>query len=361
MKFYFYCHPHGPVNKAAYEHEIVALAEGLKDLGHELYSNVNYWPNLDSSQFLLQHNPDVSYRDCDVVIFGSNIYNYDRQDILPNDLFSTSRAYYLIFIDSSDGFHTPGYLDQMRAVDYVLKCHFNEFRNQPANFKPWQFGITNRMIEAASPAEFSGRRDEVLVNFRVRHQVRLLAERTVMPNVYTYFQKNSEIDLMDLSDPTIQQRDKQYWALTGGRHNLNYYNRLGSSKACAAFGGTLCKDQNFKLGVYERLQRKIDMHLGFDKYYESIWQFDSWRFWESLLAGCITLHVDFLKYGVSLPEMPKNGFHYFGFDLTQKSQFMDLLGDPDLIKFIGENGRAWVLEKYSPNVVAERLLRLISG
>ena len=36
MKAYFFLHPGGPPEKAAYQHTLIALAEGFKKMGWEL-------------------------------------------------------------------------------------------------------------------------------------------------------------------------------------------------------------------------------------------------------------------------------------------------------------------------------------
>ena len=91
-------------------------------------------------------------------------------------------------------------------------------------------------------------------------------------------------------------------------------------------------------------------------------QFDSWRLWESLAAGCATLHVDFERYGCVLPVMPTNWTHYIGIDLDRCDDAVErLLADPGIVERIGAAGREWVLTHYGPAPTARRLLALVDG
>src|SRR6056297_3072618 len=125
MNVYFFCYPHGPANKAGYEHQIIALAEGLESMGITPKGNVNYWlktPHED--EYLIKKHPADDLNDYDVVVFSSTIWDYESRDLLPKKLFSADRKYKLVFIDSSDGFHTPGFDERFRDVDVILKSHY---------------------------------------------------------------------------------------------------------------------------------------------------------------------------------------------------------------------------------------------
>lgn len=361
MKFYFFCHPHAPADKSGYEHGIVAIAEGLSELGIEIYSNLDYWEKgPGSNEFLIKHQKNIHYSDCDVVIFSTETYN--RRDLLPSDLFKTDRGYKLIFIDSSDliasskGFITPGFNPEIRKVDFVLKSHFCKKYKYPSNFIPWQFGLTNRMISSLRPLPFSDRKDEVLVNFRCKHQLRDLAEKKVMNTVYRNLSKNSATDSYDKRD--FDRLEHHYWTLTGRRHYYSYYQRLGSSKACAAFGGFLQTSKSNSTSILFKILRRIDARFNIFNY-DRILQFDSWRFWESLASGCLTIHADFDKYGVVLPVMPINGVHYLGVDFSNLEKSKRDLGQVEKYESIASNGREWALNNYSPVKVAERLLGIL--
>ncbi len=89
-------------------------------------------------------------------------------------------------------------------------------------------------------------------------------------------------------------------------------------------------------------------------------QFDSWRFWESLLAGCVTLHVDLEKYGAVFPVMPENWKHYIGIDLDDiEGSLVRIKENLPRFSEISRAGREWALANYNPKIVAERFLEII--
>ncbi len=357
LKVYFYCYPHGPAEKAGYEHQLVALAEGFEAMGVPPLGNVNYWlKQADSMDFLIkEHTPD-DLNSFDLVIFSSTIYNYKRTDLLPSNLFATDRSYKLIFVDSSDGLMTPGFDQQFRAVDYVLKTHYCNFYDHPSNFVPWQFGITNRFIEYTSPSPYAERVPQLISIFRVDHQLRGMVEQLANQHFYQLYPQNSDRDSFD--DMPYTATDKLYWEQTGRRHYPSYYKRLGEHLLVNAVGGYLQNRLNASGGFLNRALGKIGARTGLLAY-DRLFQFDSPRFWESLVAGCCTLHIDFEQYGMQLPVVPENGKHYIAIDLQKPEKTVKLLKDKALVEQIGAQGRDWALKHYAPRAVTERLISIL--
>lgn len=359
MKIFFFCYPLGTPDKAGYEHQIVSIAEGLRLHNVDFYGNVNYWQE-DSGEnsFLIKENPDVDYKDCDVVVLSSVLFDYKRLDLLPQNLFSSKRNYKLIFIDSADGLVTPGLEPQVRSADYVLKSHYCKKADYPANFIPWQFGLTNRIIQSINAIPFQDREDEICVNYRVRHTLRNLAEKRVMGLFYENFTPNSQVDSFKENN-FEDENSLLFWKQTGRRHYPSYYARLGRSKLSSAFGGSLKNPLTVKRGRVWELLGKAERFLNTTiREYDRVYQFDSWRFWESLASGCCTLHVDFARYSAALPVMPTSGEHYIGVDFADLGKVKDILRDEKNLEYIANNGRNWALENYSPKKIAERFLTL---
>lgn len=343
---YFFCYPHGPPERAGYEHLLVALAEGLTELGVEICGSRNHWPtDLTMTNYLIPFRPEVDYRDCRAVVFTTVPYYYRRSDLLPQELFSPKRRYRLVLLDGSFGFRTRGY---DLPADLVLKAHYNRRYQHPSNFRPWQFGLTRRLIESARPR--AERSEEVLVNFRVRHTVRRLAAKTLLPALGRRWLVNDRVD--PFVPPTANARALQLWKLTGRRHYPEYFERLGQSRACSAFGGYLQTPLTSGPGWIRAGLNRLLIDTCLHRYCDRIYQFDSWRFWESLVSGCITLQADFERYGMVLPVMPRNGVHYLGYDLSSGNC-------PPEQTNVGESGRLWALEHYSPAAVARRFLDLL--
>ena len=73
------------------------------------------------------------------------------------------------------------------------------------------------------------------------------------------------------------------------------------------------------------------------------------------------MHADLHKYGCVLPVMPVNMVHYIGFDLEHPMRIVDRIrNEPALLGRIGDAGKAWALEYYSPKAVATRFIGLIT-
>jgi len=118
----------------------------------------------------------------------------------------------------------------------------------------------------------------------------------------------------DLSIPPEQEYDRLMWEQTQKRHNSSYY---------------------------------------------SI-QWDSWRFWEGLAAGCLVFNIDLDYYGVQLPVMPVNGTHYVGLRLDRMQLGVDeILSNPARMEAIAIAGREWAMEHYSPVAMAKRFLQMV--
>ncbi|MFD2515640.1 glycosyltransferase [Pontibacter locisalis] len=355
---YFICCSPSQPERTGYEHQILSIAEGLNCLGVMSYCNINYWRERESEcSYVIKNNPSISFKECDVVVFSSNFLSTEGIGNLPKKLFDKGRKYKLIFIDQADGVVTPGF-DIHNEVDIVLKSHYNLKYNYPRNFRPWQFGLTNRIINATLPERVTTRNNDILVNFRVKHSTREIASKWILPVIGKYLTPNEATESLT---ENVSNLDRLFWQQTGRRHYASYYRRLNSSTACACFGGYFQKSipfQQNKIGYFlSHLDYKFKI-FSFNKVY----QYDSWRFWESLVAGCCTFHIDLERYGAVLPVMPINGIHYLGVDFNNPSTFEKQLakGIEHLHK-IGEQGRAWVLENYSPKATAERFLDLIKS
>jgi len=83
-------------------------------------------------------------------------------------------------------------------------------------------------------------------------------------------------------------------------------------------------------------------------------QWDSWRFWETLVCGLVPLTTNLGEVGVTLPVMPEPDVHYIACDL--RGRVNPDVFEPDRLRCIAENGREWALTNYSPEASADRLM-----
>ena len=85
--------------------------------------------------------------------------------------------------------------------------------------------------------------------------------------------------------------------------------------------------------------------------------------WETLVAPCAPVTLDFEYWGLDLPVLPVEGQHYVGIqELDGRSVANKLSGlGHERLEEIGSAGKAWFEEHYSPRVQAGRLLNELSS
>ena len=345
-------------------HSCVCLAEGFTEMGLACYSDFSNCLTGIGKDFLIKYDDRHFISDADIVIIHYTIYERDpRADETLVCLNKAPRKYITIFLDDSDGLRTPGFRKGAQSCDYVLKSHYNRLYQYPDNFYPWQFGVSNRILNAVSPLPYSQRVSRVLVNFRAKHQLRDYVGGLLQPVFSKYMDWNTECDTF--TSDTLEGDDLLFWKQTGARHYPDYYKKLSSSTVCACYGGVFA----IPVGNYNKYTAKIAriINNAFPIFeWDRVRQWDSWRLWEAWTAACCVIHVDLEKYGCVLPIMPVNGKHYIGIDIKNVDKLEALLSEnakmPKEASLLGEiaaNGREFVLENYTPRKVAERLLDMI--
>ena len=361
-KIYFYTtSTEGPPEGAYFQDLIINLAIGFQQLGVEFYANYDYWRiSPDSDRTLLKHNPDVTHYDCDIVVLERQYY--EENGCLPEGLFSPSRQYKTVYLDCNDGVRTLSWLPEFQDFDFIFKTHYSKHTKYPDNFYPWAFGLSERvLLELQEEKPWGEKQQSVLVNFRNQkfsHSLRNYIQKSFVPLIQEVMSINTASD--NAADFPQDPYHYLRWGQTGRRHYPNYYRRLLESQACACFGGFFLgpwfTDYHDRISYY--LCKIISM-LGVKT--NRIGQWDSWRLWESMAAGCVTFHVDFEKYGFELPVMPENWRHYVGIDLDNISESIARITEqPELLERISAEGRAWAIENYAPKPTALRFLETVA-
>lgn len=219
-----------------------------------------------------------------------------------------------------------------------LMTHENKFLKLTGNRSPWAFGISEEILEATkNPPSFEQRRLGVLRNFR----------------------PSSNQDVRNFLDLSFVEHLEKYLPVD---HSIgeDHFDRLLSTTACLAYGGA-CRVDMTPNPYFDRndLYQIIKQNAHFNQSIV-IARWDSWRFWESLAAGCLTFQLDFEKYGFLLPEMPVAWEHYIPIDMADPvgsvNRFMD---SRSRWAEIAHGGREWALKHYSPTACARRLLGLM--
>ena len=355
---FFYC------CEGVYSPPSICLAEGFKELGIPFYSNINYWKiDPDTEEYLFCYNENVTHHDCSIVILDFRWMMNGTS--FPENLFQLGRKYVTVYLDDMDGFTI--WNSELENFDFRFRTHCNSKSIYPSNCLMWVFGLSNRILRETSEIEnFQNKKRRLLVNFRNDH-LRLIYTNAVMKvhQGYLWVDRGTLIvdnplrqivreQLLPLIQHILPQDDTSedfdtspsdsyhylQWKQTGQRHNPSYYQRLKESVACACFGGAVTSSYFTGEPIVE-------------------W-WDSWRFWESLAAGCVTFHVDFDKYGIKLPVMPENWRHYVGIDLDNMQDTVDRIADdPGILERISAEGRQWAIENYSPVPTALRFLEMV--
>lgn len=361
------------------QEDVIALAEGLVELGIPFYANCNYWlQSTTPGDYLFKHTPDVTPDDCDIVVvsytwpFWVKMKTFERRlRPLPEGLFKKGRKYQTVYMDFADGYQTASWAPEFRQFDFILRTKFNHRAFHHKNMHPWVLGLNNRILQAtAGGAPFSERRRTALSNFNAshpnQHGTRRLARQNFVPKLETLMPLDTTTD--DLSIEPSDPHEALMWFQTGGRFSRAYYERLKHSQAVLCFCGDLIPPQPFHDpqrylvgGNRAKLVRAWYEFLGFfDSRPGRVIQWDSFRFWEALAAGCATFNLDLDVYGAQLPVMPANGKHYLGVDFSRVDAVVDRLRqEPRLLEQVAAEGRRWALENYAPKPTVQRLFALL--
>jgi hypothetical protein len=385
MEIFFYLK-----NKTEYViHPYVCLAEGFAEMGIKSYSGHDHCKlNVEEGgDYLIKYDEKHPMGNADIVFIHNSLYTSSSSlsartgDDILTAINRRPRKYITVFIDDYDGLRTPGFRKSVRLCDIVLKSHYNLKYKYPENFRPWQFGLCKRIINAVSPIPYQKRIPQIVVNFRAKHQLRDYINRLIKPIIQKYLIWNDECEMF--TSDGLSDMDLLYWKQTGARHYPAYYEKLSTSKLCACYGGVFAVPTGNHNKYTAKIARLINTVIPLYEW-DRVRQWDSWRLWEAWAAGCCVLHIDLEKYGCLLPVMPKNGVHYIGIDIKNLSRLEDLfsieanrliistlppthavgnllsgetenLEKQSLLGEIAANGRDFAINHYAPKKVAERI------
>lgn len=146
-----------------------------------------------------------------------------------------------------------------------------------------------------------------------------------------------------------------------------YSSQLRNAQFCLAFGGSFHWPKTDYSWIREHtspLAQKFET-FPFRSRTVGVLRWDSFRFWESMLFGCIPIQLDFEQYGFVLPVLPTPWLHYIPIDLLNVSscfeRLEDLLRSPELLSHMAIATREWANEHYHPSVFFQRVIRDMIG
>ncbi|NES91753.1 hypothetical protein [Okeania sp. SIO2B9] len=341
-----------PVKKCS--HISICIAEGLKKLGIPIFSNIDCWLiDLKNQEYLFKNDRQLHPNNCAIVV--ADIYFIEMTNNHPLfDLFcELNEEVILVIIDPNDSDHVlTGRTERLTAV---IRVHMHKFRKYPSQYIPWAFGISERIRIATENSKlFSERKRQVLAVFRssLSQSVRVAMNFCFISHLQDKIDINQNPITEIGNNVSLNDFDYLYWSQFRTHHIPKWFDSLKNSMFCCAYGG------NF---YYADLDEKLleNSNLGQKP---AIARWDSWRFWESLAAGCVSIHLDFDKYGFLLPIKPVNWKHYVGIDLANPQEAAQrIIDEPELMAQIGLEGQRWALENYGSVPVACRFLDIVLG
>lgn len=359
-----------PIENGGYQHNLISLAQGLEQLGGKFAGSTNYWKKADGS-YLFSHDPIQSPSDFEVVVISEQYITYGNGQF-PQGFFELPGK--KVYVHTGDGLGHQYNLGKLKSFyeqfDLVL-MHLYKGIAYPEHFHSWAYGISQHIIDLAQPD--LTKENKICLNYRNSHSVRRLASERIFDQL-----PEGMIDgtrEMDNWQEWVESEDYNKFCVyqSAGRHSLGYNQRIGSSLGTACFGGVffikpwIWNWPAFKIANYfiqsaasvGRMQT-IATKIGLAKEHGyRIYQWDSWRFWETFANGSVAIHVDLDRYGIILPEMPVNGEHYLGVDLKAPESAISLLQNESKMREIGQAGKDWALAHYAPVNQAKRFLNIL--
>jgi hypothetical protein len=314
------------------------LAGGFQELGIPIFSNFNLYPLGETVRptWLFPHSSMPPAMAALIIGDVSELEKCSHECRRVAE-FVTSQPQRRVLLCMADSVNTLDF----PFPSSVFVAHRTERIRPRGKLIPWAFGLNRDVLKKIDAARSQGPRRPVFIrNFRPSFNqcVRQVLDLAFVRNLSKHFDIDSTID--DGVDRFLQ----------------NHYSRLATAFGCLAYGGSFIEDysRNPYLAARGHAERWV---VGDDPV---IIRWDSWRFWESMASGCLTVALDFDEYGFQLPVMPENGVHYVGLRFDQLSEALGvLIGDRDRLSEIAEQGRRWAITHYASAPMALRFLSTV--
>lgn len=315
--FYFLLHPYEASNKANYQQTSILFAEGLTYTNIPFTANIDYYPDI-SGNYLFKKSrimPTVQY----IVT--------DRPEAFIPELTSYKDMGLKIII-----FDTKDEWVRNTSTAHVKLCYRYFMSTCQINvplIRPLTFTVSKRLIsQVRQSIDWSTRKSSIVWSHRVtNHSVR---------NYVLNYYKTNNIKVDEYNDnfsiPTNLE-ELHWWNNTGRRHSIQYYDYL--------------QDHKF-----------IDAHGGYFKKADSICQWDSWKFWEGFICGCVVISADLDYYKIKLPYplIPYKHYIPIRYDTIDSSyRKLFAMSDNDLA-LIAKEGQDYVLKYYNPEHMCKYFL-----
>lgn len=323
-------------DSTTFSYAATCLADGLQQLGIPVFSNIDYHePLISDFAFIRNCDPELPGQAACLLLDLQETAAFNNKMISIEPLHERFIA--LCMQDDVSGFCLQG-------PAAMLCAHENSLRELDGARIPIGFGVSSAMIRRAlRVVREQPRTERFLHNFRpsLNQEVRACLDLVLVPALQQHF--------------TVARG-----TVGGMRWSDEYFRLLASSTACLAYGG--CFGQDLGQNDYFRGTKGDEQGLVRYRAPSVVLRWDSWRFWEALVFGCLSVQLDFREYGFKLPVMPENWQHYVGINLADVRRDVERLMDERArLSEIAWNGRIWALENYSPIAVARRFLATVDS
>ena len=356
--------------------EAIQLAEGFLESGWIVVGNIDYWKR--GQHWLIPIAK--SNQPVDLVVMDHRFVHHTKPWVIKDHVLNElEKNCPRVLLERQSGQETRPQWNRDGWLDFFhIICATHRTTSHPSHPRiiPWQIGVISEAREMI-PEPSSNLNHSVLCNFRVGHDVR----GDLVRNIEAWLESNPDspefVNRFDVLGEEASERDRALNQLTGGRFNPPYFAQLGVHTGVLAFGGYLAVkpfeytsmdgEGNVELRFATRLERKIRRMIHGAKPISSrhhvAFQWDSFRWWETLVAPCAPVTLDFEYWGLDLPVLPVEGQHYVGIqELDGRSVARRLSGlGHERLEEIGSAGKAWFEEHYSPRAQAGRLLHELSS
>jgi hypothetical protein len=316
------------------------LADGFYELGIPVFANVNAYPLQEASRQWLFPGTSIAPSSGAIIIGDISQFELCGPECTRICEFIITRKERGVLVCMGDASNNVSFppATPCFSVHGVSRIDRGDWRI------PWSFGLNRDVllkIDFARTATAGQPRKQAFVrNFRpsFNQGVRQALDLAFVKKLQRHF----------VIDRTLDE---------GGRFVDAYYAKLARSFGCLAYGGHFMEDVSRHPKLSDRGHRV--RHIIGDE--PVIGRWDSWRFWESLASGCVTVMLDFDEYGFQLPIIPEDGIHYVALRFDGLDEVIaQLNGDIHQLTQIAERGREWAITYYSPLPTALRFLRIVS-
>jgi len=225
----------------------------------------------------------------------------------------------------------------------LFAAHDTRFAVKGGVRHPIAFGLSNGLIAATqNQAVFKTRKRAALRNFRatLSQSLRALLDISYVPAL----ERGMPVDRSDYAPDA-------------------YIEAMLGNAVCLAYGGDFYAPIMTNPWFRKNDPALADIHA-FERLDApaAVMRWDSFRLWESFAAGCLTVHLDFDKYGFALPVMPTAWEHYAPIDLDDIAGSVDQLMNREKDwPAIAAAGRAWAIQHYAPKPTALRVLAALQA